>query len=110
MTAPSVNRSRCLISLRTLHGPFGDLRTVDSADVYVSATLGLPSGLISDPQSLISFQNRLRVRPLTSGLPVTDLMFYPPLRHRSFLGTGLYDYYGLLFQAPVPSRPRLRAA
>ena len=31
-------------------------------------------------------------------------MFYPPLRHRSFIGTRLYDDYGLLFQAPVPSR------
>ena len=27
-------------------------------------------------------------------------MVYPPLRHRSFFGTGLYDYYGFVCRPP----------
>ncbi len=43
-------------------------------------------------------------QPLTSNLPVADPLFYPHLRHRRIIGSGFYDYYGFLFQAPVPSR------
>jgi len=37
-------------------------------------------------------------------------MFYPPLRHRSFIGTGLYDYYGFVCRPPSHHVSRLRAA
>ena len=69
-----------------------------------------PHWLISDPQPQISLQNRLRVRPLTSDLPVADPMFYPHLRHRRITGTGLYDYYGFLFRPPSHHSQRYRAA
>jgi len=59
---------------------------------------------------LIRFQNRLRVRPLTSNLPVTDPMVYPHLRHRRLIGTELYDYYGFLFKPPSHHIQRYRVA
>jgi hypothetical protein len=62
----SVNRSLRLISLFSLHGSFANQCTDDSADAYVSAIRRLPCGLISDPQSLMCLQFRLRVPPFTS--------------------------------------------
>jgi len=93
-----------------LRGFVVDLRTVDSADVYVSATRRLPFGLISDPQSLTNFQHRLRVPPFTSGLPAAGPMFYPHRRHRQITGTRLYDYYGFICRPPSHHGSRLRVA
>jgi len=51
-------------------------------------------------QGAHALQNRLRVPPFTSVILGADPMFYPPLRHRSFIGTGLYDYYGIICRPP----------
>ena len=75
---------------------FSTIRTVDSTDVYVSVTLRLPFGLISNPPSLLSLIDRLRVPPFTSFLPDTDPTFYPQLCHHNLTGVRLYDYYGFI--------------
>jgi len=37
-------------------------------------------------------------------------MFYPPLRHRRFIGIALYDYYGFIFRPPSHHVIRYRVA
>ena len=106
----SVNRSLPLISLSSLRGPFFNLRTVDSTDVYVSATRRFLFGPISDPQSLMNLQNRLRVPPFTSAsLALTQCFILTGVTTGSS-APGFDDYYGFICRPPSHHRSRLRLA